>query len=420
MVSNFFFRLVLGLVLMPHFSNAFYPNEIKVVKTNTRDTVLVNNKRYKKSFVGFTNHDSLPAFVSVYAKDGVDFSNGSEMLKTALAGKESGKEKAFAIWKLCSAVGFHFEFPYSSNLPDNIQPKALVNFPFFMCGEKAGIVCNLAAAAGLNARIVSLDGHVVTEIFYDGKWHMFDADENIIFLDDNGDVLSVSELAAQPDRIQKKHATLLPENDFNGFRNYKKYMLSYLKDSTLRYNYPCHADSTNWSMEVRLNKFDTLRYDWSKSSGGKRVTQSRFDFHTMGNVIRSLANPEAALSKLTDTVFLFNEELPYYIKKVQVLLPDTAKLNMQPEIVVYNRVAGKEITLPLLRSTKRSNAFEITFNAPASEHIYYHYRLKLGGASEAQVRKMRVKTSFEFNSLTFPFIQSDKVIVESTQEKNSR
>ena len=47
----------------------------------------------------------------------------------------------------------------------------------------------LADKAGIRPRHVGLFGHVVMEAWYDGEWHMYDPDFEVIALDDSGSVL---------------------------------------------------------------------------------------------------------------------------------------------------------------------------------------------------------------------------------------
>ena len=71
-----------------------------------------------------------------------------------------------------------------------------------ICSQAAYLLMTLARKAGLKARHVGLYGHVVMEAWYDGDWHMFDADQEIIPIVD-GEVLSVEELALNPAALKR-------------------------------------------------------------------------------------------------------------------------------------------------------------------------------------------------------------------------
>jgi len=64
------------------------------------------------------------------------------------------------------------------------------------CGHIAAINCGLWEAWGKRGRLVDLPGHVVSEIRYDGAWHLFDHDFSNYFINENGAVASAAELGA--------------------------------------------------------------------------------------------------------------------------------------------------------------------------------------------------------------------------------
>jgi hypothetical protein len=77
-----------------------------------------------------------------------------------------------------------------------------------LCGEHAWLVYELALQEGLAARVWGLNGHVVSEIFEDGRWKMYDADYGVFFVDGQGNIASLDELAANPDLIVNPIYTL--------------------------------------------------------------------------------------------------------------------------------------------------------------------------------------------------------------------
>ncbi len=66
-----------------------------------------------------------------------------------------------------------------------------------MCGGVSLVLVHLALKSGITARHVGLYGHVVMEAWYDGDWHLYDPDMEVVLTDDTGDVLSVEEAAKQ-------------------------------------------------------------------------------------------------------------------------------------------------------------------------------------------------------------------------------
>lgn len=68
-----------------------------------------------------------------------------------------------------------------------------------LCGQHSFVLVKLAQKAGILARHVGLNGHVVMEAWYDDDWHMFDTDYEVMGGESPDAVASVSELARDVD-----------------------------------------------------------------------------------------------------------------------------------------------------------------------------------------------------------------------------
>lgn len=67
-----------------------------------------------------------------------------------------------------------------------------------LCHQISQAMVDVATRVEIPARVVSLDGHVVVETYYDKAWHGFDPDYGVEYRCDDR-VLSVAEVATQPD-----------------------------------------------------------------------------------------------------------------------------------------------------------------------------------------------------------------------------
>ncbi|MEI8243260.1 MAG: hypothetical protein WCI17_08345 [bacterium] len=72
--------------------------------------------------------------------------------------------------------------------------KTLNVYGWAICGQSAELLHGLYRAAGLPARIRGLPGHNVCEVFYDGRWHLLDADMRSWFRAPDGHIVDVDEL----------------------------------------------------------------------------------------------------------------------------------------------------------------------------------------------------------------------------------
>jgi len=66
------------------------------------------------------------------------------------------------------------------------------------CSQSSYVLMQAALKAGIRARHVGLNGHVVMEAWYDNDWHMYDPDAEVIPQDANNRILSTDELATTP------------------------------------------------------------------------------------------------------------------------------------------------------------------------------------------------------------------------------
>ncbi|NOX71466.1 MAG: transglutaminase domain-containing protein [Candidatus Micrarchaeota archaeon] len=70
------------------------------------------------------------------------------------------------------------------------------------CGAHAAVLGALAHYAGYPSRFIEAKNHMVSEVFYNGKWHMFDSDpktnDGKYYVDENGTILNCYDLFENP------------------------------------------------------------------------------------------------------------------------------------------------------------------------------------------------------------------------------
>ncbi|KKM16339.1 hypothetical protein LCGC14_1686810, partial [marine sediment metagenome] len=111
-----------------------------------------------------------------------DFSSLSALLAGPRFAGKTGEDLAVALWELLvdEQEGIYHFWPPTERLTGRKvrDPLKLLNcFGWCLCGDNANLLATLHKAAGLeDARCVGLKGHVVEEAYYDGAWHLLDAD----------------------------------------------------------------------------------------------------------------------------------------------------------------------------------------------------------------------------------------------------
>ena len=135
-----------------------------------------------------------------------DWSSIESMLSEIINDSMTDREKALAIWRFVSENSYHY-FP-AEELGDELHdPVIFFNvYGYGFCDDFARNLSLLWEAAGLRTRLWVLAGHVVSEVYYDGAYHMMDADMKAFYLlPDNSTIASVAQIAADRYLVRRAH-----------------------------------------------------------------------------------------------------------------------------------------------------------------------------------------------------------------------
>ncbi len=165
---------------------------VSLPRAATPETILLRN-------VG----DQIAVNPRVIVNGRKDWFSIDSMLNQILEPEFSDGEKAMAIWEFLVANRYH-NSPTLDHFEEH-DPVRLVNvYGYGFCDDAANSFMMLAKKAGLPARIWDLSGHVVSEAFYDGNWHMFDVDGEIFYRSGNDETIaSVKRLSLNPGLIRR-------------------------------------------------------------------------------------------------------------------------------------------------------------------------------------------------------------------------
>lgn len=132
-----------------------------------------------------------------------DLSSSEGILRSILRPDMTDEEKTLAIWKFLVDWRCHY---YPAEGGDEVHdPVKFINvYGYGFCDDSAQNAAALAKMAGLKSRVWGLDGHVVAEIFFDGRWHMIDPDHEVFYRASAGHIAGVEELAANPGIITQE------------------------------------------------------------------------------------------------------------------------------------------------------------------------------------------------------------------------
>jgi hypothetical protein len=132
-----------------------------------------------------------------------DFRNLGSIAARAVEPGMTDQEKAIALWWQEVQHRFHFE----GNNNELLSPVKVFNiYGYNTCGNDSLCLAGLWKAAGLKVAPARLVGHCVTQVFYDGSWHLFDGDMHSIYLlRDNETIAGEQDLVRDHDLITRTH-----------------------------------------------------------------------------------------------------------------------------------------------------------------------------------------------------------------------
>lgn len=132
-----------------------------------------------------------------------DFRNIDEIVTRALEPGMTDKEKATALWWQEIQNRFHYE----GDNTELTSPVKLFNvYGHNTCGNDSICLAGQWKKAGLKVAPARLVGHCVSQVFYDGGWHVLDGDmQSIYLLRDNETIASELDLVRDHDLIKRTH-----------------------------------------------------------------------------------------------------------------------------------------------------------------------------------------------------------------------
>jgi len=113
------------------------------------------------------------------------------------------RDKARAVWEFTRHHRFHAT-TWCAECNDAV--KVFNVYGYTLCGNDAVVISDVWQAAGLETRRGYPVGHSVSEVFYDGEFHLLDGDEHCIYLKrDNRTIASEADIVRDHDLIKRTH-----------------------------------------------------------------------------------------------------------------------------------------------------------------------------------------------------------------------
>jgi len=184
-----------------------------------------------------------------------NFRNIHEIVAAALEPGMSDKEKALALWYQEVMHRYHW-------VGDNRElgdPVRVYNvYGHNTCGNDSICMAGLWTAAGLKVCPAKPLTHCISQVFYDGRWHLLDGDmQGLYLLRDNQTVASEQDLVHDHDLVKRTHTHgILHAN--SRWQDEKQASI-FVYEGEAKGSRNCRADTT---MNMTLRPGEALVYRW--------------------------------------------------------------------------------------------------------------------------------------------------------------
>jgi hypothetical protein len=180
------------------------------------------------------------------------------------------RQRAEAVYEFVRAYRWHWAPAVEGDDRKNFEygmvndPVKLLNvYGYGYCFQCAPLLESLYQAAGLEARVCGIGGHVICEVFYDGAFHFYDADQQgYCMLADGKTVAGMEQLSLDPVNLilEQKHksAPYFPAGD-NPRVPYESRIMSAAAFASRDNNYSRH-DKTDIGHRMDISLAPGMRY----------------------------------------------------------------------------------------------------------------------------------------------------------------
>ena len=305
---------------------------------------------------------------------------------------QNDSAKAILLWDIVASSGFHYAYEYNHQLPDHLEPRSLYSFPYFLCGEKAGIYYNLATECGLKARVIHLKNHIANEVYFNNNWHFIDADEGVLFKTNTGKILSAATLNTNRNLINNNTAVLASKSNFSPVWRYKNYF-----NTTIAQANSQQFSATNnkhISNKIVLEKNNLLTFNWHNTSLWKQFLNERYQFDGSGT-LQQYFRDGAQLNTHDSITAITNYNAPFFPISITVAAPTAVPVLLY--IQLTDRQTGTTQTT-YIGNLNNHHKIEYHFEAPQTPQIHYQYKLIAKSNSAQAIQNVKATHTFSFNS----------------------
>jgi hypothetical protein len=185
-----------------------------------------------------------------------NFRTLDEIVNAAVKPGMSDKEKAFALW--WQEIQFRWHYNHGDNT-EHCDPVKVFNvYGFNTCGNDSICLAGLWKKAGLKVAPCRAVGHCISQVFYDGRWHLHDGDMHAVYLlRDNVTIAGEQDVMRDHDLIKRTHTQGILQQEDPGHDEHEASL--YVFEGPVTGDRNCPGDTT---MNFTLRPGEALTWRW--------------------------------------------------------------------------------------------------------------------------------------------------------------
>ncbi len=266
----------------------------------------------------------------------------------------SDREKVVALHQFGMAHILHYDGPTEdrrSYVYDAM--KILGVYGHSLCGNNSATMSALYETAGLRTRLRNLNGHVVPEVWFEGRWHCVDTDlYGYVYLPDRATLASVDDLLSDPGLFDRQEAPPKPYFPFDTMESMK----SLFRNTEGLKNYHPYANAHLMNLSLRTREALTLYYRprqrfFLAPDLPREFSTVYRDYWTLGPVRKdSLAWCEVSPAAYGNGVFVYEPDLrsrAFQLENPAIRGARVQQQNKLPALIADQKVQPASVVLEM-------------------------------------------------------------------------
>jgi hypothetical protein len=221
------------------------------------EQVWESNRAVRMENVGDTD------VVNPWLSNGTNLRTVDEIVAAAVTKDMTDAEKSMALWFLRTKYRYHFSGGDSKEEGDLV--KTFHVYGYNTCGSDSMMMAALWKQVGLKAAPARGVGHCISQVFYDGKWHLYDGDMKAVYLNrDNETVAGEQDIVRDHDLIKRSHTQGILLQETRGIEEGAAAIYGF--EGEVKGQRDCYRDG---SLKMTLRPGEALVWRWGHLTPAK-------------------------------------------------------------------------------------------------------------------------------------------------------